>query len=200
MCLIALCLAAVAYGAYQYHLDRLAQKEAIRQELAKRIAEDEKANAVKLHQAQQDSAFWAKAFKAKTIEAAREYIATYPEGIFINEAYLLIEELQRRAVNPTELAHIKGIIENRLAQLREQFIKNGKRGTKDIQYQLCDSLDIRKKSLNRDSFIYVIRGNVKKVTIPAGKAKPDTAEIDLRMTLDRHKKIIESNLNTSGKH
>ena len=194
VCFIALCLASVAYGAYRYNLDRLARKEAVRQELAKRIAEDEKANAVKLHQAQQDSAFWEKAFKAKTIEAAREYIATYPEGIFINEAYMLIEELQRRSVSPTELAHIKGIIENRLAQIREQFIKNGKRGTKDIQYRLCDSLDIYKKSLNRDSCLYVIRGNVERVTIPAGKAKPDTANIDLRMTLDRHKKIIKSNI------
>lgn len=194
-----LCLAAATYGAYRYQLSREEQQAAIRQELAQRIAEDEEANAQKLYQAQQDSTFWAQTLKTKTIEAAHEYIAKYPEGIFIDEAYMLIEELQRRAVTKTERAHIIGVVDNRLAQLREQFIKSGKRTAKDIQYRVPDTLLISKKHLNRDSILYTVSGKVLKITVPTGKAAPDTSTIELHMTMDKYKNVLESNIGATAK-
>lgn len=198
--LMTLLMSAATYGIYKYHLDQQIQMETIKHELAKRIAEDEKANEKKLYQAQQDSTLWTLTLKTKTIEAAREYIATYPEGIFIDEAYMLIEELQRRSISKLERTHISGVVENHLAQIRELFIKSGKRGIKDIQYRMPDTLFISKKYVNRDSLIYSIHGNVKKITVPTSKAKPDTSTIDIFMTLNRHKEIIESNLHTPIKH
>lgn len=194
-----LLLAAAAYAAYRYQLCQQERREAIRQELALRIAEDEEANAQKLRQAQQDSATWTRALRAKTIESAHEYIAAYPEGIFVNEAYMLIEELQRRAVSHAERMHITGAVENRLAQVREQFIKDGRRTAKDIQYRISDTLLISKRHLPPDSILYSVSGKVEKVTIPTGKALPDTSVIDLHMTLDKHKNIIDSNIGPSIK-
>ena len=86
----------------KYHERQLGEAKAIREELARRIAEDQKANAYRLQQVQMDSTLWAKTFKAKTISATEEYITTYPEGIFINEAYMLLEELKRRKVTDRE--------------------------------------------------------------------------------------------------
>lgn len=194
MCLILLFLAGTAYGIYRYDLARQARQEAARQELALRIAEDEKANDKKLRQAQQDSIFWNHTLKLKTIEAARQYIAEYPEGIFINEAYMLMEELQRRTVSQSEQTHIMGVVDNSFAAAREQQIKNGARRIRDIQFRIPDSLVIRKKQITPDSLLYFVSGKVNKITIPAGKARPDTATIELHMTLDKHKNIIESNL------
>ncbi len=197
--LIALCLAAVAYGAYQYHQQQQAQLDSLRQELAKRIIEDERMNTLRFKQAQQDSILWQQTLKAKTIEAAHIYISAYPEGIFIDEAYLLLEELQRRQVSPVERSHITGAVENCLARIREQSIKDGRRTIKDIQYLLPDTLLISKRHVNRDSFIYIVHGDVTKVTIPQGKSKADTTKIDLQMTLDKHKDIKESNLSFPAK-
>lgn len=199
LCLAAICIGATAYGVYRYDSYIKAQKEAIQQELAKRIAEDEEANAQKLLQAQQDSIYWKQTLKIKTIEAARQYIAEYPEGIFINEAYMLIEELQRRAVNPTERRHIMEIVENNFARVREQYIKNGMTKAKDIQFRVSDTLSISKKHISRDSILYIVSGKVDKITIPARKANPDTSTIELRMTLDRHRNVIEENLSSQAK-
>lgn len=198
--LTTLLISAATYGVYKYNLHQQTQQETFKYELAKRIAEDEKANAKKMHQAQQDSSLWTLTLKAKTIEAAHEYIATYPEGIFIDEAYMLIEELQRRSISNSERIHISGVVENHLSQIRELFLKNGKRGIKDIQYSMPDTLLISKKSVNRDSLIYLINGNVKKITVPIGKAKPDTTTIGIRMTLNKYKEIIESNLHSPIRH
>lgn len=51
--LMTLLMSAATYGIYKYHLDQQIQMETIKHELAKRIAEDEKANEKKLYQAQQ---------------------------------------------------------------------------------------------------------------------------------------------------
>lgn len=194
LCIVVICTGAVAYGVYKYDSDIKTQKEFINQELAKRIAEDEKANAQKLQQAQQDSIYWSQTLKTKTIEAARQYIAEYPEGIFINEAYMLIEELQRRAVTPTERKHIMDIVENSFARVREQFIKNGTSKAQDLQLCISDTLSISKKHISRDSIMYVVSGKVNKIIITKGKNKPDTSVIDLHMTLDKHRNIMENSL------
>ncbi len=195
---IAICLTAISYGAYQYHIQQQAQLDSLRQELAKRISEDQKMNNLKLYQAQQDSILWQHTLKTKTIEATHKYVIAYPEGIFIDEAYMLLEELQRRHVTPVEQQHIKGIIENSLAAIREQYIKNQNHKIQDIQYLLPDSLPISKKYITRDSIIYIVHSNAKKITILTGKTELDTTNIYLQMTLDKHKNIVESNLTSSA--
>lgn len=197
--LVALCLSVAAYGAYRYYLEHQARLLVVREDLARRIAEDEEQNALKLQQARQDSAFWSQTLKTKTIEAARDYISTYPEGIFIDEAYLLIEELQRRSVGAAEQKHIKGVVENRLAQIREQFIKNGKRGAKDVRYSIVEPLIVSRKYINRDSFLYIVDGTVEKQVLPNGKGEAEKTSLDLHMTLDKQKNILESDLNTRDK-
>ncbi len=199
MLVVTACLAAIAYEAYQYHIQQQAQLDSLRHELARRIEEDKKKNERGFQEARQDSILWQKTLSAKTMEAAHEYIAAYPEGIFIDEAYLLLEELQRRHVNPVEQAHIKGIVENSLLQIRERYIKNKNNRIKDRQYHLPDSLLISKKYINRDSFIYTIHVRVEQITIPTGKTRQDTVNIDLHMTLDKHKNVIESSLTAPDK-
>ncbi len=198
--LMALCLVVGAYIGYQYHHVRYTQQEATLQELARRIAKDEEQNKKKLADAQQDSTLWAQTFKAKTIEAVQEYIATYPEGFFIDEAYMLMEELQRRQVKDVEQAHIKSIVANRLTELRQQSLKSAAKTLQDVQYNLTDTLHIIKKHITRDSFLYIVEGNVQKVSIPTGKAALDTTLISLRMTLDKERNIIESNLASLSKN
>ncbi len=86
----------MGFFGYQHHMHQQAQLDSLRHELERRIIADQRANEQMLRQAQRDSALWQQTLKAKNIETTQRYIATYPEGIFVDEAYLMLEALQKR--------------------------------------------------------------------------------------------------------
>lgn len=194
MLIIASCLAAAAYAFHRYNEKEKAEKEAIRQELLKRIAEDKKANEERFLLMQQDSSYWEKTLKAKTIEAAEAYISAYPEGIFINEAYMLLEELNRRKVSPSEEVLIRNVVEKKLEEYRKKSLRKKEADVLGIHPQIANKLKITKKYINRDSFQYVVRGDIAVTINRTNPKKPNKQDIKLEIIMDSKKKVLESNL------
>lgn len=192
--ILAACLAAAAYAFHRYNEKEKAEKEAIRLELLKRIAEDKKANEERFLLMQQDSSYWEKTLKAKTIEAAEAYISAYPEGIFINEAYMLLEELNRRKVSPSEEVLIRNVVEKKLEEYRKKSLRKKEADVLGIHPQIANKLKITKKYINRDSFQYVVRGDIAVTINRTNPKKPNKQDIKLEIIMDSKKKVLESNL------
>lgn len=192
--ILMICIGAAGFGLYKYLEIQKAEKKAIQEELIKRIEENKKANAERLLLMQQDSTFWQKTFKAKTIEETEAYINAYPEGIFINEAYMLLEELKRRKVSSSEESLIRVAVEKELEDYRKRRMRKKESDVLGIHPQISDKLNITKKYINRDSFKYVVRGNVTVTINRTNPKKPHNQDIKMVLTMDSDRNIIESNL------
>lgn len=192
--ILMICLGAAGYGLYKYLEIQKAEKKAIQEELIKRIEENKKANAERLLLMQQDSSYWQKTFKAKTIEDTEAYINAYPEGIFINEAYMLLEELKRRKVSSSEESLIRMAVEKELEDYRKKRMRKKESDVLGIHPQISDKLKITKKYINRDTFQYIVRGNVIVTINRTNPKKPHNQDIKMLITMDSDMKIIESNL------
>lgn len=189
--LMLLLAVAISYVFQRYQEHRLAEKKTIQEELTRRIAEGAKANEAQLLLMQADSNLWAKTFKKKSIEATEKYIDTYPEGIFINEAYMLLDELKRRKVTDIEHNRIRNIVEGALAEERKRKLKNKENDVLGLHLQIEDNLSVTKKYLNRDSFHYVVKAKVL-TTISRTDPKKDNKEHSrLEIILDSNCKIIQ---------
>lgn len=194
MLLFALLLSAAAFGGYMYYEYRNSQRKAVMDELAQRIAEDEKANARQLVIAQADSAAWHKAIRNRSIELTEKYIAEYPEGIFINEAYMLLEELNRRKVGESEQNSIRLLVDTRLNAYRKKRLGNKDKDVIGLHYSVDGELRIQKKYINKDSFQYVVCGNIGETITRTDPTKPTSSRIKMEMLLDATYKVLESSI------
>ena len=190
--LLGVTFAGIAYGLFKYHQYQIETKEAILEELSIRIQEDEKANAEHMRIAQEDSAMWKKTFRSKTIVATEKYINTYPEGIFVNEAYLLLEELKRREVSSNDQSVIRHIVEEELNSFRKQNMKKREKDVIGLHYQIEDKLDITRKFINRDSFVYVASGKVLETINRSDPKKPNSNRLKLHFTISSDKKVVDA--------
>lgn len=189
-----LCIGMCIIGLHKYDENVREARKAAQEELNKRIAEDEKANAKHMLMMQKDSAHWKKAFDAKTIEATEEYIKIYPEGIFINEAYMLLEELNRRKVSDKDYIYIRNIVAKKLEDYKAHTFKKKAKDILDIKYEIIDSVIASKKYINRDSFHFVVHCNVLETTNKTSAKKDSTKIMKLEMTLDNKKRIIHCSI------
>lgn len=195
--IILILLGAGVFGIYVYKKIKIEENRTFIKELELRIAEDEKANSMRLHLAQMDSTKWNETINRKTIEAAEEYISIYPEGIFINEAYMLLEELRRRIVSEPEKRTVINVLKERLSKNTSN--KGKKRSAYTyIDYKFSDNLVIKKRYVNRDSFHYVVVGNAMKVVNNPKTNTTNDADIKLHFILDSEMKIIKENIETSS--
>lgn len=188
------CFAFAIVGIKFYNEQQQAKREQIRLELAQRILEDEKANKARLLQMQMDSALWKKTFNAKTLEATEEYINMYPEGIFINEAYMLQEELNRRNVSPQEAKIISNIVNAKIEEYQQLKVKNKENDVLGLHFSIDEELNIKKKYVNRDSFHYVVTAILKETINRTDPKKPHSNSIKIELILNAEKKILKSNL------
>ena len=164
------------------------------EELARRIAEDQKANSYRLQQAQMDSTLWAKTLKEKNIATTEEYINTYPEGIFVNEAYMLLDELKRRQITDREQSRIRNIVEGKLAEEKKRLLKNKEKDVLGLHLEIKDELSVTKRYINRDSFVYVVRGTILSTINRTNPNKPNQENSKLEILMDSNRKIIESSI------
>lgn len=190
--LLIICVAFL--GLTKYREKKILEKKALQEELARRIAEGVKANESRFHQMQLDSAMWTKTIRSKTIEATEKYIKTYPEGIFINEAYMLLEELNRRKVGGFELKQIRNVVETKLSEVKKKRIKKLEKDVLGLHLEIKDELNVTKKYLNRDSFIYVVSGTILSTINRTDPNKPNQETNKFEILLDSNRKIIESNI------
>ncbi|MDE5560703.1 MAG: zinc ribbon domain-containing protein [Bacteroidaceae bacterium] len=197
MLIAAMSIGAILYAMYRYHERQAAERRALMEELAKRIMDDQKANTARLHLAQQDSILWKKVLKHKTIETTEEYIQTYPEGIFIDEAYMLLEEQNRRIISKQECHDIRSIIDSQLVEYRDKRLRTKDRDIRGMHYNIAGELDITKKYINRDSFQYVVRGTITETINRTDPTKPNNLQLELDITMDADKRILQSNLQTA---
>ena len=181
-------------GLTKYRENKLLEKKTLQEELARRIAEGVKANEARFKQMQMDSTMWAKTFSSKTIAATEEYIKTYPEGIFINEAYMLLEELNRRKVSGFELNQIRNVVETKLSEVKKKQIKKLEKDVLGLHLEIKDELNVTKKYINRDSFIYVVKATILSTINRTDPNKPNKESSKLEILLDSNRKIIESNI------
>ena len=188
------CFASAIVGIKFYNEQKEAEREKIRQELAQRIIEDEKANKARLLQMQMDSAMWKKTFKAKTLEATEEYINMYPEGIFINEAYMLQEELKRRNVSSQEAKIISNIVNAKIEEYQQSKVKNMEKDVLGLHFSMDKELNIKKKYINRDSFHYVVTTILNETITRTDPKKPHSNSTPIEVILNADKKILKSNI------
>ena len=191
---VSLAIVGIYFALNKYNERKLAEKKAVYEELARRIAEDQKANSQRLQQAQMDSALWAKTLKAKNITATEEYINTYPEGIFVNEAYMLLDELKRRKVTDREQSRIRSVVEEKLAEEKKRLLKNKEKDVLGLHLEIKDELSVTKRYINRDSFVYVVRGTILSTINRTDPKKPNQETHKMEITLDSNRKIIESSI------
>lgn len=194
MLMIVVSIGAASYAIYRYHERQVAERRALMEELAKRIMDDQKANTARLHLAQQDSILWKKVLKHKTIETTEEYIQTYPEGIFIDEAYMLLEEQNRRIISEQERHNIRSIVDAQLAEYREKRLRTKDRDIRGMHYNIAGELDITKKYINRDSFQYIVHGTIMETINRTDPTKPNNSQLELDITMDADRRILQSNL------
>ena len=187
-------IAGIAYGLYKYHQHQVKTREAILEELSMRIREDEKANAEHMRMAQEDSTMWKKTFRTKTIDATENYIKTYPEGIFINEAYMLLEELKRRKVSENDQSIIRHIVEEELNSFRKQNMKKKEKDVIGLHYQIVEKLDVTRKYINRDSFVYIANGRALETINRSDPKKANSNKLKLSFTISSDKKLVESSI------
>lgn len=194
MLLFVILLSAAAFGGYTYYEYRNSQRKAVMEELAQRIAEDEKANARQLVVAQADSAAWHKAIRNRSMELTEKYIAEYPEGIFINEAYMLLEELKKRKVSESEQNSIRLLVDTRLNAYQKKRLGNKDKDVLGLHYSVDGELRIQKKYINRDSFQYVVCGNISETITRTDPTKPTSSRIKMEILLDAAYKVLESSI------
>lgn len=192
--LFVILFAAAAFGGYTYYEYRNSQRKAVMEELARRIAEDEKANARQLVIAQADSAAWHKAIRNRSMELTEKYIAEYPEGIFINEAYMLLEELKKRKVSESEQNSIRLIVDTRLNAYQKKRLGKKDKDVLGLHYSVDGELRIQKKYINRDSFQYVVCGNISETITRTDPTKPTSSRIKMEMLLNATYKVLESSI------
>lgn len=187
-------LGSAIFVGYRYHLKVQKEKNSAREALFKRIADDKRANDERLLQMQLDSSYWHKALKAKTLDATEAYINAYPEGIFIHEAYMLLEELKRRQVTSAEETLIRHVVEEKLKTYQDSVTKRLEADVLGIHSQIIDKLNISKKYIHRDSFQYLVRGKVQININRTDSKKINQKELKLEMVMDSDRKVIASSL------
>lgn len=188
---VVLLLVGIATGGVMLYMEQRAiQKQKILEELRYRIAQDEKANAERLLEAQMDSASWRKALMNKSIELTEEYINDYPEGIFINEAYMLLEQLRRRQLTEAERGRINLIVDSTLNIIQNERLSHKETDVLGMHYNIEGTLKIQKHYISNDSLQYIVRAVVSETINRTNPTKPHNSSLNLELLIDKDFRII----------